>query len=73
MGPRVDAKLVRHGFFPRGGGKIEVTIEPAPLRHIDCTDRGPLLNVSATALFAGLPFDIANRELKTADAIKQGA
>lgn len=66
MGPRVDAKLVRHGFYPRGGGKIEVTIKPAPLRRIDCTDRGPLQSVSATAIFAGLPFDIANRELKTA-------
>jgi RNA 3'-terminal phosphate cyclase (ATP) len=66
MGPRVHAKLVRHGFFPRGGGKIEVTIEPAPLQRLDCIDRGPLQHVSATALFAGLPFDIANRELKTA-------
>ncbi|MCW2392431.1 RNA 3'-terminal phosphate cyclase (ATP) [Sphingobium sp. B1D7B] len=66
MGPRVTAKLVRHGFYPRGGGRIEVTIEPAPLRRIDCIDRGPLRSVSATALFAGLPFDVADRELRTA-------
>jgi RNA 3'-terminal phosphate cyclase (ATP) len=66
MGPRVKAKLIRHGFYPRGGGRIEVTIDPAPLHRIDCIDRGPLRSVSATALFAGLPFDIANRELKTA-------
>lgn len=66
MGPRVEAKLIRHGFYPRGGGRIDVTIEPAPLHRLDCIDRGPLKSVSATALFAGLPFDIADRELKTA-------
>lgn len=66
MGPRVEAKLVRHGFYPRGGGRIEVDIHPAPLRPIDCIGRGALSRVAATAMFAGLPFDIADRELKTA-------
>jgi RNA 3'-terminal phosphate cyclase (ATP) len=66
MGPRVDARLTRHGFYPRGGGRLEVVINPAPLRSIDCVDRGALSHVSATALFAGLPFEIAERELKTA-------
>lgn len=66
MGPQVSARLVRHGFYPRGGGRIEVEITPAPLRPIDCIERGPLLSRSAQALFAALPFDIAQRELKTA-------
>jgi RNA 3'-terminal phosphate cyclase (ATP) len=66
MGPRVEARLVRHGFYPRGGGRIEVDIVPAPLTPIDCVDRGALLSRSATAVFAGLPFDIADREIKTA-------
>lgn len=66
MGPRVDARLIRHGFYPRGGGRIEVDISPATLIPIDCLDRGALRSVSATALFAGLPFDIADREIRTA-------
>ena len=66
MGPRVEARLIRHGFFPRGGGRIEVDIAPAPLAAIDCLDRGALRSVSATALFAGLPFEIAEREIETA-------
>ena len=66
MGPRVEARLVRHGFYPRGGGRIEVDIAPAPLTPIECVERGGLRRVSATALIAGLPFDIADRELKTA-------
>jgi len=28
MGPTVEARLVRHGFYPRGGGRIEVDITP---------------------------------------------
>ena len=66
MGPTVEARLVRHGFYPRGGGRIEVDITPAPLRPIDCLERGALLNRSATAVFAALPFDIAEREMATA-------
>jgi RNA 3'-terminal phosphate cyclase (ATP) len=66
MGPRVEARLARHGFYPRGGGRIEVEITPAPLRRIECVDRGAPLGVSGTARFAGLPFDIAQREIKVA-------
>lgn len=66
MGPRVSARLLRHGFFPRGGGRVEVDIAPAPLAPIDCLERGALQSVSATALFAALPFNIAEREIATA-------
>ncbi|HYD12356.1 MAG TPA: RNA 3'-terminal phosphate cyclase [Allosphingosinicella sp.] len=66
MGPTVAARLLRHGFFPRGGGHIEVAIQPAPLSPVDCIERGALESVAATALIAGLPPDIAERELKTA-------
>jgi RNA 3'-terminal phosphate cyclase (ATP) len=66
MGGKVEARLVQHGFYPRGGGRIEVDITPAKLTPIDCIERGALKRVSAEALFAGLPFDIAEREIKTA-------
>lgn len=66
MGPRVEARLIRHGFYPRGGGRIEVDIDPAPLRPIECVDRGGLQSVSAQALFAGLPDNIAWREIRSA-------
>lgn len=66
MGPKVSAKLVRHGFYPRGGGRIEVEIEPAPLRRIECIERGQLMSRSATAYVAGLSGEIAEREIKEA-------
>jgi len=69
MGPTVSARLVRHGFFPRGGGRIEIDIVPAPLRPIECIARGEARGCSVTALVASIPFDVAERELKTARKI----
>ncbi|OYU33297.1 RNA 3'-terminal phosphate cyclase [Novosphingobium sp. PASSN1] len=61
MGPKVSARLIRHGFYPRGGGRIEIDIEPAPLRPIACLDRGALVDATCEANFAGLSFDVARR------------
>jgi RNA 3'-terminal phosphate cyclase (ATP) len=69
MGPKVTAKLVRHGFYPRGGGRIEIEIMPAPLQRIDCLDRGAQTHAHASALIAGIPFEVAERELETARKI----
>jgi RNA 3'-terminal phosphate cyclase (ATP) len=69
MGPSVTATLVRHGFYPRGGGRIEICIEPAAPRSIDCLSRGSLRRRRATAILAGLPFDIADREIETAQKL----
>lgn len=66
MGPTVSARLARHGFYPRGGGRIEVDIDPAPLRPIACLERGAPQSVQATAIVAGIPFDVAERELRSA-------
>jgi len=66
MGPSVEARLIRHGFYPRGGGRIEVDITPAPLAPIECVDRGALRERSVTAMFAALPFEIADREIAAA-------
>jgi hypothetical protein len=41
MGTNVRMKLDRHGFYPAGGGKTRVTIEPAvKLARLDLTERG---------------------------------
>lgn len=72
MGPTVSARLVRHGFYPRGGGRIEVDIAPAQLRAIECLERGAPNGKSVTAVFAGLPFDIAEREIDTARKLLDG-
>jgi RNA 3'-terminal phosphate cyclase (ATP) len=66
MGPRVSATLERHGFYPAGGGRISVTIEPsATLSGFDLLERGPLLSRTAYARVANLPLHIAQREVQT--------
>lgn len=61
MGPRVDARIKRYGFFPRGGGRIEIDIDPAPLRRIECLERGQPQSGTGQVLFAGLDGKIATR------------
>lgn len=67
MGPRVTAKLERHGFYPAGGGRFTVTIEPcAALAGFRLLQPGPLVARRVRALVANLPMHIAEREVKTA-------
>jgi RNA 3'-terminal phosphate cyclase (ATP) len=63
MGPRVSARLARPGFYPAGGGVIEVQVEPAPLKPLVLTERGAVLEQRAAAVVANLPDHIARREL----------
>lgn len=63
MGPRVAVRLERHGFYPAGGGRFTAHIEPAPLAPLHLPERGNVLRCEAEALVAGLPRDIAEREL----------
>ena len=69
MGPKLSITLERHGFYPRGGGRIVVDIDPAPLRPIECIDRGAFKAGKVEALVAGIPFDIADRELDAAHKV----
>jgi RNA 3'-terminal phosphate cyclase (ATP) len=65
MGPRVRLKLDRHGFYPAGGGKMRLTVEPVPkLTPLDLSERGHQIAIRATAVVANLPALIAERELK---------
>lgn len=64
MGPKVDAVLEKHGFYPAGGGRFKVSINPAGLNRIDLLERGNIIHKAARASVANLPVKIANRELK---------
>jgi RNA 3'-terminal phosphate cyclase (ATP) len=66
MGPRVAVKLERPGFYPAGGGRFTVTIEPAPaLGRLEICERGEITSRRACAVVANLPRHIAERELAT--------
>ena len=66
MGPRVEVALDRHGFYPAGGGRWTAAVTPAQtgkLSAVHVAERGPITHRLATALVAGIPGEIAVREL----------
>ncbi|RKH14747.1 RNA 3'-terminal phosphate cyclase [Corallococcus sp. CA047B] len=65
MGPRVEVTLERPGFYPAGGGKFRVNIQPAKLQPLHLMERGRVLRREAVAQVAAIPFDVARRELET--------
>jgi len=66
MGVRCEIKLLRHGFFPAGGGEVHARVEPGAPAAIDVVDRGEYRACRATAIVAGVPADVARRELAQA-------
>jgi len=63
MGATVDLELVRPGFVPAGGGRVEVYVEPAALAPLELMERGGLVRLSGEALVSALPPKIGKREL----------
>jgi RNA 3'-terminal phosphate cyclase (ATP) len=63
MGARVEARLDRPGFYPAGGGRLHVDIDPARPMPLHLLERGALRSRVATATVSALPFDIVRREL----------
>jgi RNA 3'-terminal phosphate cyclase (ATP) len=65
-GLRLSLKLLRPGFYPRGGGTVEASIQPAPrLQGVRLTERGKV-RVTGFSAVAGLPESIARRQARRA-------
>lgn len=78
MGPRVASTIERYGFYPAGGGRFVVTIEPqrhpqaasrtepslhqGHLEPLDLLERGEIKSRRGRALLSNLPAHIAERE-----------
>ena len=67
MGAKVQIELERAGFFPAGGGRIVVTVDPVDqgngLQPLHLNERGEIHRRQAIAQVANLPMHIAEREL----------
>ncbi|GAB7533384.1 RNA 3'-terminal phosphate cyclase [Pseudomonas sp. 3A(2025)] len=63
MGARVELQLLRHGFVPAGGGELLALVEPSALQPLHLCERGARLSRRATAVLAGVPGHVAEREL----------
>lgn len=65
MGPRIEATLKRAGFYPAGGGRLTVSVDPAGgLTGFDLLERGAIRERRATVFLANLPSHIAEREAR---------
>lgn len=65
MGPKVSCILERPGYYPAGGGRFKVNVEPAPrLSPLEIPERGELKQRRAQAIVCQLPEHIATRELQ---------
>lgn len=64
MGPKVQGVLQRYGFYPKGGGRLCIDVEPIErLRGFVLVERGAAVKTYAVAIVGNLPDHIAEREL----------
>jgi len=67
MGPRVTTRLERFGFYPAGGGRFVIEIEPVrQMTGLHLGERGQTITSRVHAVVANLPRHIAQREAEAA-------
>lgn len=64
MGVAVEATLHRHGFYPAGGGDVEIRVRPGRPARFEALDDGPVTSVRARALVAGVRAGVGWDEVK---------
>ena len=61
MGARVAFNVRRRGYYPRGGGEVELSVQPGKLHPMRLESPGRLLRIGGLAHVAGLPLSVAER------------
>jgi len=62
MGARVESRLIKSGYYPKGGGEIELKVEPSEIKGSETWPKDE--HISAIIRVANLPLSIAMREKK---------
>ena len=64
LGADVTAEIIKHGFYPKGGGEIRCTIKPVKTwQALNLTERGPWIDIRGVIVTSKLPEHVAQREL----------
>jgi len=66
LGIRADISLEKWGFYPKGGGRVRLFIEPSHIETKNFLERGKLREISGLSVVANLPTEIAERQKKSA-------
>ncbi len=63
MGISVRGRIERWGWYPKGGGILEVDIKPSPyLKPISLLGRGPIKRICGISSISNLPKHVAERQ-----------
>jgi RNA 3'-terminal phosphate cyclase (ATP) len=68
MGYDCELRLVRRGYYPRGGGCVEAIINPSTLKKISF-DKNPCNIVEGISHSSGLPAHVTQRQASSAEKI----
>jgi RNA 3'-phosphate cyclase len=67
MGVSAEATIEKWGFYPKGGGKIQLKINPVhEFKPIYLFDRGPLKKIRGLSAISNLPKHVAERQREQA-------
>jgi len=67
MGVSTEATIEKWGFYPKGGGRIQLTINPPhELKPISLVDRGSLKAIRGISAISNLPRHVAERQREQA-------
>ncbi len=50
MGISIDIEIVRHGFYPKGGGEVLVNIEPSKIKSTVLLEKGEMQKIEVTSI-----------------------
>ncbi|STL77788.1 RNA 3'-terminal-phosphate cyclase [Escherichia coli] len=66
MGIHQQTTLLRHGFYPAGGGVVATEVSPvASFNTLQLGERGNIVQMRGEVLLAGVPRHVAEREIAT--------
>jgi len=70
FGVNFDILVLRHGFYPRGGGLVEVTVNPVKvLRNASFPEWSVIKEIGGTSYCANLPEHVAIRQRMAAESL----
>jgi len=72
FGVTLDIKVIRRGYYPKGGGIVDVAIRSDRLTATNLTRRGKIDQVKIVSVVSNLPKHIAERQISTVKKILTG-
>lgn len=70
MGYSADIKIIREGFYPKGGADVQMVIHPVKeLQAVKLLDRGEVKSIKGISIAGSLPEHVAKRQTEAAEKI----